>query len=108
MKCSEWENKVQGTGTKPGEMQEEPGQESPHRASRDLQSSSTMDKGDVDGRLKNMMNIIISYASERFGHIEKGKTKPTIYAMNRRATKMHQLRQELQTLKKQYKSAIQQ
>lgn len=94
MKCSYWENMVQGTGTKPGEMQE-----SPHRASRDLQSSRPVVKG-----LTNMMNIIISYASERFGHIEKGNTKPTIYSMNRRATKMHQLLQELRTPKKKYKS----
>lgn len=52
-----------------------------------------------------MTTIIFSYASERFGWVEKGKTKPTFYTMNCLATKIHHLRQELCTLKKQYKKA---
>lgn len=32
MKCKEKEKEVQGTGLEPGEMQEEPSQEGPHRA----------------------------------------------------------------------------
>lgn len=52
-----------------------------------------------------MTTIIFSYASERFGWVEKGKTKPTSYTMNRLATKIHHLCQELCTLKKQYKKA---
>ena len=52
-----------------------------------------------------MTTIIFSYASERFGQVKKGKTKPTSYTTNRRATKIHHLCQELQILKKQYKTA---
>ncbi|XP_016087054.1 uncharacterized protein, partial [Sinocyclocheilus grahami] len=62
-------------------------------------------KGDADSRLQTMTTIIFSYALERFGRVEKGKTKSTFYTMNRRATKIHHLRQELRTLKKQYKKA---
>ena len=50
-----------------------------------------------------MTTIIVSYASKTFSHIEKGYTEPTTYTMNRRATKIHQLQQELRTLKNQYK-----
>ena len=52
-----------------------------------------------------MTTIIVSYASERFGQMEKGSAKTTLYTMNRRATKIHQLCQELRTLKKQYKKS---
>ncbi|XP_049336392.1 uncharacterized protein LOC125802421 [Astyanax mexicanus] len=62
-------------------------------------------KGDVDSRLTSMTTIIISYASERFGQVDKGKSKSTSYTMSRRATRIHHLRQELRTLKKQYKAA---
>nr|XP_061841396.1 uncharacterized protein LOC133622576 [Nerophis lumbriciformis] len=50
-----------------------------------------------------MSTIIVSYGSERFGRMEKGNTEATPYTMNRRATKIHQLRQELRTLRKQFK-----
>ncbi|KAJ8359312.1 hypothetical protein SKAU_G00158370 [Synaphobranchus kaupii] len=53
-----------------------------------------------------MTAIIVSYASERFSQIEKGNAKTTTYTMNRRATKIHLLRQEVRTLKKQYKKSI--
>lgn len=62
-------------------------------------------RGETDSRLQSMTTIISSYASERFGLTEKGKTKPVSYSMNRRATKIHLLRQELRSLKKQYKTA---
>ncbi|XP_023810165.1 uncharacterized protein LOC105353972 [Oryzias latipes] len=62
-------------------------------------------KGDAESRLQTMTTIIVSYASERFGHIEKGQTKHTPYTKNRRATKIHHLRQELRTLKKHHKKA---
>ncbi len=62
-------------------------------------------KGDADSRLQTITTIIFSYALERFGQVEKGKTKSTSYTMIRRATKIHHLRQELFTLKKQYKKA---
>ncbi|XP_061920230.1 uncharacterized protein LOC133660667 [Entelurus aequoreus] len=52
-----------------------------------------------------MSTIIVSYGSERFGRMEKGNTEATPYTMNRRATKIHQLRQELRTLRKQFKRA---
>nr|XP_061836351.1 uncharacterized protein LOC133619387 [Nerophis lumbriciformis] len=50
-----------------------------------------------------MSTIIVSYGSERFGRMEKGNTEAIPYTMNRRATKIHQLRQELRTLRKQFK-----
>ncbi|XP_077380867.1 uncharacterized protein LOC144020874 [Festucalex cinctus] len=62
-------------------------------------------KGDVDSRLQAMTTIIVSFGSERFGWTEYVNTKTTSYTMNRRATKIHQLRQELRTLKKQFKRA---
>ncbi|KAJ8333497.1 hypothetical protein SKAU_G00415050 [Synaphobranchus kaupii] len=136
MKCLERESEVQRTGPEPAETQEEPGQESPHRAqslhvpespnpcsvvpqqrikwppasnrsgwlqfdkdvSNIIQATA---KGDADSRLQTMTAIIVSYASERFGQIEKGNAKTTTYTMNRRATKIHQLHQELRTLNKQ-------
>nr|BAC82598.1 reverse transcriptase [Takifugu rubripes] len=52
-----------------------------------------------------MSTIIVSYGSERFGRIEKGNTETTSYTMNRRSFKIHQLRKELRTLKKQFKRA---
>ncbi len=55
--------------------------------------------GDADSRLQTITTIALSYALEKFGWIEKGKTKSTSYTMNRRATKVHHLRQELRTLK---------
>ncbi|XP_057679566.1 uncharacterized protein LOC130908003 [Corythoichthys intestinalis] len=140
MKCLERESEVQRTGPRPGETQEEPGQETLHRsqslhvpespnpsrvvpqqrikwppASRrsewlqfDEDVSTIIQataKGDVDCRLQAMSTIIVSYGSERFGRMEKGNTEATPYTMNRRATKIHQLRQELRTLKKQFKIA---
>lgn len=60
-------------------------------------------KGDVDSRLTTMTTIILSYALERFGQVDKGKSKSTFYTMNRRATRIHQLCQEHCTLKKHYK-----
>ncbi len=62
-------------------------------------------KGDADSRLQTITTIIFSYALERFGWVEKGKTKSTFYTMNRRATKINHLRQEHRTLKKPYKKA---
>ncbi|XP_063058826.1 uncharacterized protein LOC134452393 [Engraulis encrasicolus] len=51
-----------------------------------------------------MTSIIVSYAAERFGLIES-KNPMTRFTLNRRATQIHKLRQELRTLKKQYKVA---
>lgn len=62
-----------------------------------------IDKGDADSRLKMMTTIILSYALE--SQEEKGKTKPTSYTMNRRATQIYNLHQELHSLKKQYRKA---
>ncbi len=36
-------------------------------------------KGDADSRLQTITTIIFSYALERFGQVEKGKTKSTSY-----------------------------
>ncbi|TWW59294.1 hypothetical protein D4764_06G0008240, partial [Takifugu flavidus] len=62
-------------------------------------------KGDVDSRLQAISTIIVSYGSERFGRIEKGNSETTSYTMNCRSFKIHQLRKELRTLKKQFKRA---
>ena len=61
-------------------------------------------KGDVDRRLQAMTTIIISLAQERFGAEEK-KAARTPYTMNQRAVKIHKIRQELKSLKKQHKEA---
>ncbi|KAL3976498.1 mitochondrial import inner membrane translocase subunit TIM8 [Sarotherodon galilaeus] len=61
-------------------------------------------KRDADSRLKTMTTIIVSYASERFGLTKKCNNK-TPYTMNLRAMKIHRLRQELRSLKKQFKNA---
>ncbi|XP_056097411.1 uncharacterized protein LOC130076370 [Rhinichthys klamathensis goyatoka] len=61
-------------------------------------------KGRADRRLKTMTTIIISLAAERFGLEEKRAAKPP-YTMNNRASKIHQLRQELKNLRQQFKAA---
>lgn len=61
-------------------------------------------KGRADRRLKMMTTIITSLAAERFGLEEKRAAKPP-YTMNNRASKIHQLRQELKTLRQQFKVA---
>lgn len=54
-------------------------------------------KGDVDKGLQTMNAIIVSYGTKRFG-VEEGKSTRPNYTMNRRAEKIHQLWQELQSL----------
>lgn len=56
----------------------------------------TTAKADTGSRLQAMTTIIVSYASERFGLIEKGN--PKTYTVN------HELHHALQTFKKQFKS----
>lgn len=61
-------------------------------------------KGVVDRKLQTMTTMIISFATERFGSMEKhGATNQ--YSKNRRAEKIAQLRQELRLLKRQFKGA---
>lgn len=62
------------------------------------------EKGDVDRRLQAMTTIISSLAQERFG-VEEKRSTPTTYSMNHRAAKIHKIRQELKSLKKQHKEA---
>lgn len=61
-------------------------------------------KGEADRRLQTMTTIIISLAAERFG-LEEKRTAKLPYTMNNRASKIHQLRQELKSLRRQYKEA---
>ncbi|KAL4001244.1 hypothetical protein ACER0C_006543 [Sarotherodon galilaeus] len=61
-------------------------------------------KGQVEQRLKTMTTIIVSPAVERFGQEEKRTAKP-LYTLNNRANKIHQLRQELKSLRQQFKVA---
>ncbi|RXN19664.1 reverse transcriptase [Labeo rohita] len=63
-----------------------------------------IEKGDVDRRLQAMTTIISSLAQERFG-VEEKRSTPTTYSMNHRAAKIRKIRQELKSLKKQYKEA---
>lgn len=60
--------------------------------------------GDVDRRLKTMATIIVNIAAERFG-TEAAKPAPLAYAPNDRARKIQRLREELKSLKRQYKTA---
>lgn len=50
-----------------------------------------MAKGEVDSQLEAMTVVIVSYAAERFGHVESRNTKLT-YSRNCRAIKTYQLR----------------
>ncbi|KAK0148843.1 hypothetical protein N1851_010754 [Merluccius polli] len=61
-------------------------------------------KGDADRRLQTMTTIIISLAAERFG-LEEKKAANVPYTMNNRANKIHQLRQELKSLRRRFKEA---
>ncbi|KAL7833617.1 hypothetical protein AOLI_G00285770 [Acnodon oligacanthus] len=60
--------------------------------------------GDADQRLQNMTTIIISLAAERFG-LEEKRTGNLPYTMNNRSKKIHQLRQELKSLRRRFKEA---
>lgn len=64
----------------------------------------TTAEGEVDRKLETMTAVIVSYAAERFGHVEP-KTIKTNYTMNRRATQIHKLHQEPRGLRKQHKVA---
>ncbi|KAL7891878.1 hypothetical protein AOLI_G00013540 [Acnodon oligacanthus] len=61
-------------------------------------------KGDADQRLQNMTTIIISLAAERFG-LEEKRSGNLPYTMNNRSKKIHQLRQELKSLKRRFEEA---
>ncbi|KAJ8008617.1 hypothetical protein DPEC_G00106740 [Dallia pectoralis] len=61
-------------------------------------------KGDAYRRLQAMTSIIISLAAERIG-VEEKKAVNRPYIMNNRANKIHQLRQELKSLKRRFKEA---
>lgn len=61
-------------------------------------------KGDVERRLKTMTSIIVSIAAERFGSKEV-KPRPSAYTPNHRARKIQRLREELTSLKRQYRKA---
>lgn len=61
-------------------------------------------KGDVEKRLQTMTTIIVSMAAERFG-VEEERGVKLPYIKNQRAIKIHNIRKELKTLKKQHKEA---
>lgn len=61
-------------------------------------------KGDVDHRLKAMTTLIVNITAERFG-TEAPKPAPSAYVLSHRARKIQRLREELELLKRQYKSA---
>lgn len=60
-------------------------------------------KADTDCKLYTMTTIVISYMSERFGYVQKEhKKKPR---NNCQEKKIHQLKHELRSLKRQYKKS---
>ncbi|GAA6093734.1 uncharacterized protein LOC111230470 [Tachysurus ichikawai] len=61
-------------------------------------------KGDAERRLQTMTAIIVRLAVERFG-VEEGRGVKKPYTKKQRAVKIHNIRVELKTLKKQYKAA---
>ena len=62
-------------------------------------------KGEADRKLQVMTSTIVSIAAERFGEQEEKKSSTTPYSMNQRAVKIHNIRQEIKSLKSQYKAA---
>ncbi|KAL7846889.1 hypothetical protein SRHO_G00218690 [Serrasalmus rhombeus] len=96
--------------TAPDETEEEPGLDRLHSAQNPPLALEVTAKGDVDQTLWTMSNFIMSIASNRFGIKEQHATKTTTAAPipNRREAKIVQLRQELRTLRSQYKKASEQ
>uniref|UniRef100_A0A3B1JAJ2 Reverse transcriptase domain-containing protein n=1 Tax=Astyanax mexicanus TaxID=7994 RepID=A0A3B1JAJ2_ASTMX len=73
----------------------------------DEDANSVLDataKGDADRRLQTMTTIIVRLAVERFGVVEK-RIGGAPFTMNQRAAKIHRIRQELKSLKLQFKEA---
>ncbi len=129
IKCLVGTGPTQRTGVQPGEMQEEPGPVSPCSA-RNLQvlqmtpSSIKSDQvasnehdltvqqileatmgGDVDRKMQAMTTIIVSIASKRFGEeVKEGGSKGS-HLKNQREERIHNIRLEMKTLKRQYKQA---
>ena len=58
--------------------------------------------GNIDQRFNTMNKLIVSYASEQFGHFEKTEK---VYTQNRHEEKIKTLRLELRSLKKQFRKA---
>lgn len=64
----------------------------------------TISKGNVDQKLQTMCSLIMNIGAERFGEEQKrGASNPA--KLNRREVKIGQLRQELKSLRRQYKAA---
>ncbi|KAK7915663.1 hypothetical protein WMY93_011424 [Mugilogobius chulae] len=140
MKCLEVEIPAQRTGVQPGETQEEPGLELPHRAqnlqvkgtsppsmkfekrrikwpaanmsSQWSQFDSDVDqileatgKGDVDKKLLSLTTMIVNIGAERFGQEERKEPSIGGHPMNKREIKIHNIRQEMKSLRRQYKYA---
>ena len=63
----------------------------------------TTSKGDADRRIQTLTKIILSYASSKFGLVDRCERKA--HTNNRRTERIKQLRQELRSLKKRFKKA---
>ncbi len=62
-------------------------------------------RGDVDRKMQAMTTILVSIAAERFGEeVKEGGSKGS-HLKNQREERIHNIRQEMKTLKQQYKQA---
>lgn len=62
-------------------------------------------RGDVDRKMQAMTMIIVSIASEWFGEEVKEDSSKGLHSKNHREERIHNIRQEMKTLKRQYKQA---
>lgn len=60
-------------------------------------------KGDVNRKLQDMTTIIVSLGAELFGEKEGKKGGKGPHTNNKREVKIHNIRQEMKTLKRNYK-----
>ncbi|XP_061896833.1 uncharacterized protein LOC133645919 [Entelurus aequoreus] len=65
----------------------------------------SISKGDADQKLQTMCSLIISIGGERFGVEQKQGAARNPAKLNRREVKISELRQELKSLRRQFKAA---
>ncbi|KAK7915664.1 hypothetical protein WMY93_011425 [Mugilogobius chulae] len=62
-------------------------------------------KGDVDKKLLSLTTMIVNIGAERFGQEERKEPSIGGHPMNKREIKIHNIRQEMKSLRRQYKYA---
>ncbi|KAL7848072.1 hypothetical protein AOLI_G00227900 [Acnodon oligacanthus] len=103
MRCVRTVPVAHSSGNTTGEMQEELGPE-PNHSALNLQVTQAPNPRRTSEHRWNMTTIIISLAAERFG-LEEKRAVNLPYTMNNRVNKIHQLRQELKSLRRRFKEA---